>query len=78
MHGGKHRHSPHPHKQIHVIIQTHTLHFPQQHGCSVHSDHAVLHHMAGQWEKLYLSIFRTCDRFFNLLKPTGYLMHQQV
>jgi hypothetical protein len=65
MHGRKHRHSPHRHMQIHLIIQKYTLHSPQPHGCRVRSDYAVPFHMVGQWYKFYLSVGRTCDRFFN-------------
>ena len=60
MHSCKHRHSPHRHKQIHVIIHTHKLHSPQPHGCKVRSDYAVPCHVVGQGDKFYLSVGRTC------------------
>jgi hypothetical protein len=61
IHGRKHRHSAHRHKQVHVIIQRNTLHSPEPNGCRVRSDYAVQYHMVGQWDEFYLSVGRKCD-----------------
>ena len=71
IHSCKHRHSPHRHKQTHVIIQTQTLHSPQPHGCKVRSDYAVPCHVVGQWDEFYLSVDRTCDRFLTSICITN-------